>query len=116
MVKSINLTKETLQKISKDFKKKGSVKTNKSGTKTEYTYTSNRNFDDVTMMFTEYNDGNGTTKITMEYGTICCAISQTFIYDTLSTLTEKQFIKLVRYNLDLTTELLGIYDLEKGIK
>ena len=116
MVKSINLSKETLQKISKDFKKKGSVKTNKSGTKTEYSYTSNRNFDDVTMIFTEYNDGNGVTKITMEYGTICCAISQTFIYDTLSTLTEKQFIKLVRYNLDLTTELLGIYDLEKGIK
>jgi hypothetical protein len=115
---NLNLSKETLVKISKDFKKKGSIKTNKSGNKVTYSYSSDRGSDELYMEFTEIYDSNKYLKeIQMMFGTAFGGVIKTlYLYDTILSLSEKQFIKLVRYNLDLTTELVGIYDLEKGIK
>jgi hypothetical protein len=112
---SFNLSKETLVKISKDFKKtKPSIQKSKDGSKISYLYETSRNFDDVFMCITEYLQDGERSKVKMEYGTMGCVNSQYFQFGWDG--TEKQFIKLVRYNLDLTTELLAIYDLEKGIK
>jgi hypothetical protein len=115
MVQSYNLSKETLVKISKDFKKtKPSIEKSIDGSKITYYYETSRNFDEVFMCITEYFEDGERSKVKMEYGTMDCANSQYFKYG--CDISEKQFIKLVRYNLDFTTELLGIYPLEKGIK
>jgi hypothetical protein len=117
---NLNLSKETLQKISKDFQTEGSIKTNKGGNKVTYTYSSDRGFDELMMEFTtiyEQKEKDFVLSVEMKFGSHFGVMSKTmYQYESILHLTEKQFIKLVRYNLDLTTELLGIYDLEKGIK